>query len=70
MLFCLAAKMFYVRFRAQSFLIMYICRAQIVCGFVKPYALMEKIFPVMSIGDSGITANELRRNLLFFYLIL
>lgn len=48
---------------------MYICRAQIVCGFVKPYALMEKN-PVMSIGDSGITANELRRNLLFFYLIL
>lgn len=50
---------------------MYICRAQIVCGFVKSYALMEKIFPVMSIGDSGITANELRRkNLLFFYIIL
>lgn len=49
---------------------MYICRAQIVCGFVKLYALMENVFPVMSIGDSGITANELRRNFLFFYLIL
>lgn len=39
---------------------MYICLAQTVCDFVKPYdALMENIFPVMSIGDSGVTENEL-----------
>lgn len=38
---------------------MYICLAQTVCDFVKPYALMENIFPVMSIGDSGVIENEL-----------